>query len=63
MQDEDFVQPWQEDRQQLEQDLIDTMYDENPEAEDLMQEMEELQAEMQQGMGGEQPMPEGEMPQ
>ncbi|MBK1735146.1 hypothetical protein CKO15_07585 [Halorhodospira abdelmalekii] len=51
MQDEEFMQSWEQDRQELEQDLISAMEDVSPRAGELIDELQQLQAQMHQGMG------------
>lgn len=51
MQDKEFMQSWGEDRQKLEQDLIAAMKEKNSKAEDLLAELQQLRAQMQQGQG------------
>lgn len=63
MQDEEFRQEMEADMRDFQDDLLDAMQAEHPETEDLLAELEELQAEVQgqMGGGGAGQAPEGQM--
>lgn len=52
MQDEEFMQSWGKDRRKLEQDLISAMKELDSQTNKLLEELQQLQAQMQQGRNG-----------